>query len=69
MMLLGQTQQKTTWQAGNFNYDTKINADDWAIFQYAAAYSNGRNYTSVFAPGVALASATQMSQILNTPAS
>jgi hypothetical protein len=64
IMLLGQAQQKTNWSAGNFNYDTQINADDSIIFIYALAYSGGRNYSSVFSPGAVLGSSAQMSQLL-----
>jgi chitinase len=41
LMLLAQSTGKTRWQDGNFNYDTQINADDWALFDYALADSKG----------------------------
>lgn len=64
IMALGKAKNATDWSAGNFNYGTQITADDWIIFNYAVAYSNGRNYDNVFAPGLALGSSSQMSQLL-----
>lgn len=64
LMALGQAKSNTDWSAGNFNYDTQINADDWMIFNYAVAYSNGRNYTNVFGSSAVLESATQMDNLL-----
>lgn len=65
LIMLGQAQHKTTWQAGNFNYDTQVDADDYVEFAYALAYSAGRSYSSVFAAGAALQSEQDVNQILS----
>ena len=39
---LGQIQNGTRWQDGNFNYDNQVNADDWIKLMYALAVSNGQ---------------------------
>lgn len=64
LMMLGQSQNKSDWQSGNFNNTAQINADDWMDFYYALAYSAGRSYSSVFA-SPALQSQQDMSQILS----
>ena len=33
----------TMWSQGDFNYDGKVNADDYALFMLGAAESNGEN--------------------------
>lgn len=38
-MTTQQAQGKTTWSAGNFNYDKAITADDWMTFEMALARS------------------------------
>jgi hypothetical protein len=44
LMLLGQARQQTTWSVDDFDHDNQINADDWAEFSYALAYSEGKPY-------------------------
>ena len=36
----------STWQTGDFNYDGKINADDYTLFMLGAAVSNGINIST-----------------------
>lgn len=43
LMLLGQRLGTTRWQDGNFNYDTKVNADDWMDLILSAADSKTPN--------------------------
>lgn len=50
LMQAGQLQHATTWSAGNFNYDTKINADDWMLMAIGAAYSAGKNINPLVLP-------------------
>ncbi|HEY1683918.1 MAG TPA: autotransporter-associated beta strand repeat-containing protein [Tepidisphaeraceae bacterium] len=45
----------TTWQQGDFNYDGKVNADDYALFGLGVAISNGNNITTVLPEPGALA--------------
>jgi hypothetical protein len=42
LMLLGQENNGTRWQDGNFNYDSQIDQDDWSKLMYALAYSGGQ---------------------------
>lgn len=44
----------TTWSAGDFNYDGKVNADDYALFMLGSAESGGQNI-SVTLPEPAIA--------------
>lgn len=48
LLLVGQQSGTTRWQDGNFNYDTKINADDWMEVALGVAYSAGRDFNNVF---------------------
>jgi autotransporter-associated beta strand protein len=47
----------TTWQQGDFNYDGKVNADDYAFFGLGVAISNGNNITTVLPEPGTLAAA------------
>ncbi|HEY1684990.1 MAG TPA: autotransporter-associated beta strand repeat-containing protein [Tepidisphaeraceae bacterium] len=40
----------TTWSTGDFNYDGKVNADDYALFALGAAASHGENISVVPEP-------------------
>ncbi|HEY1686825.1 MAG TPA: right-handed parallel beta-helix repeat-containing protein [Tepidisphaeraceae bacterium] len=42
LVMLGQAQNGTRWQDGNFNYGTQVNADDWMKLFYALALSKGQ---------------------------
>lgn len=67
LMLLGQYQGSTLWQGGNFNYDARIDSDDWSQFFYAAAYSRGQSITAV-TPAFSqdqIPSASNLAQLLN----
>ncbi|HEY1687008.1 MAG TPA: NF038122 family metalloprotease [Tepidisphaeraceae bacterium] len=45
----------TTWATGDFNYDGKVNQDDYALFMAGAAASNGKNIsTTLPEPGAML---------------
>lgn len=35
-----------TWQSGDFNYDGKVNADDYSLFIFGEAASNGANISA-----------------------
>jgi fibronectin-binding autotransporter adhesin len=46
----------TTWQTGDFNYDGKVNADDYALYMLGNAESGGVNISSTLPePGILLA--------------
>lgn len=64
LIMLGQAMHKSGWSAGDFNNDNQINADDWAEFAYAAAYSAGQNFNeSIAIPD--LAAAQNIQQVLS----
>lgn len=43
LIMLGQILGQTSWQWGNFNYDTRIDADDWGDTMLGVAMSNGQS--------------------------
>jgi autotransporter-associated beta strand protein len=45
--LLAMSPTGTTWATGDFNYDGKVNADDYALFQLGAAESHGNNISTI----------------------
>jgi fibronectin-binding autotransporter adhesin len=46
----------TTWQTGDFNYDSQVNADDYALFMLGAAHGSSTNISATLPePGVMLA--------------
>jgi hypothetical protein len=47
----------TTWQTGDFNYDGKVNGDDYALFMLGNVSSKGANIsTTLPEPSLLLAS-------------
>jgi fibronectin-binding autotransporter adhesin len=36
----------TTWQTGDFNYDSKVNADDYALYMLGAAHGSSTNISA-----------------------
>ncbi|HEY1683271.1 MAG TPA: hypothetical protein VGG19_00790 [Tepidisphaeraceae bacterium] len=47
----------TTWQTGDFNYDGKVNADDYALYALGAAESSDVNISTLPEPNVLLIAA------------
>lgn len=69
LIVLGQKTSGIRWQDGNFNYDTKVNADDWLQFALVAGYSKGQILTNN-APAFSqllLDSDTNVSDLLDPP--
>ncbi|HEY1683270.1 MAG TPA: hypothetical protein VGG19_00785, partial [Tepidisphaeraceae bacterium] len=47
----------TTWATGDFNYDSKVNADDYALFMLGAAYGNMNISNALPEPTISLLAA------------